>query len=366
MRVEREIAGFAFPFAAGVMAAVLSGGSPCIIKPTYHTLSLAMTLLPVIMLLHHDRRSWDPRVQWGLIVICALSCGIFIGISGAELQVSVLQAEGWLSAAAEKAGRGMGALIDSMAFDDSQTNGIIKALLTGDRTGISSETAEGFRNSGASHILALSGLHLGIIYGIISRLLSIAGKSRTARVIKSMLTMLACGAYTLATGAGASITRAYIFIAVKETAEMAGRTVSLKGVLAASIMLHLAFNPTAAADIGFQLSYAAMFGIAFIYPVLKKMWRNKWMGLKWIWESAALSISCQITTGPLAWHYFGTFPQYFLLTNLIALPLAGIIIPSALLAVTLTAIGCCPDAIIYITEWLTQALRHSLEVISTM
>ncbi len=366
MRVEREIAGFAFPFAAGVMAAVLSGGSPCIIKPTYHTISLAMTLLPVIMLLHHDRRSWDPRVQWGLIVICALSCGIFTGASGAELEVSALQTDGWLSAAAEKAGRGMGELIDSMAFEDSQTNGIIKALLTGDRSGISSETAEAFRNSGASHILALSGLHLGIIYGIISRLLSIAGKSMTARIIKSLLTMITCGAYTLATGAGASITRAYIFIVVKETAEMAGRTVSLKGVLAVSMMLHLAFDPTAAADIGFQLSYAAMFGIAFIYPVLKKMWKNKWMGLKWVWESAALSISCQITTGPLAWHYFGTFPQYFLLTNLIALPLAGIIIPSALLSVTLTAMGCCPDAIIYITEWLTQALRHSLEVISTM
>jgi competence protein ComEC len=260
----------------------------------------------------------------------------------------------------------MGALIDSMAFEDSQTNGMTKALLTGDRSGISSDTAEVFRNSGASHILALSGLHLGIIYGIVSRSLSIFGNSRSARIIKSLLTMLACGAYTLATGAGASITRAYIFIVVKETAAMAGRTVSLKGVLAVSMMLYLAFDPTAAADIGFQLSYAAMFGIAFIYPVLKKMWRNKWMGMKWIWESAALSISCQITTGPLAWHYFGTFPQYFLLTNLIAIPLAGMIIPAALLTTVLSAAGCCPDIVITITEWLTQTMYEALRIIASM
>ena len=366
MRVEREIAGFAFPFAAGVMAAVITGGSPCIIKPTYHTLSLAMTLLPVIMLLHHDRRSWDSRVQWGLIAICALSCGIFIGISGAEMQVSAIHTEGWFTRAAESAGARMGALIDSIAFEESETNEIIKALLIGDRSGIPTETSDVFRDSGASHILALSGLHLGIIYGIISKSLSIYGNSRTARHIKSILTMLTCGAYTMATGAGASITRAYIFIVIKEFSEMTGRRSSLKGILAVSLMLHLAFAPTAAADIGFQLSYAAIAGMAFIYPVLKNMWRNSSKCLKWIWESAALSISCQITTGPLAWYFFGTFPQYFLLTNLLALPLAGIIIPSALLTVTLTAIGCCPDVVADVTEWLVQTLKHALEIISVM
>lgn len=366
MRVEREIAGFAFPFAAAVVAAVLTGGSPCIINPTYHSLALMVTLSSALVLLHPARRSWEPYVQWGLIIICALACGSFMGISGTEMEISAIHSGGWLSRATEQAGARMGALIDSIAFEDETTNGIIKALLTGDRSGITAQTAEMFRSSGASHILALSGLHLGIIYGIVSKLLSVTGNSKISRQLKSVSIMLLCGLYTLATGAGASITRAYIFIVVKETAEMTGRHASLKSVLGVSLMLHLAFDPSAAADVGFQLSYAAMFGIAYIYPYLKNIWRSSWKGLGWIWQSAALSISCQLTTGPLAYYYFGTFPQYFLLTNLLALPLAGIIIPSGLITVALTAIGCCPDVLVELTEWMTQALAHALEVISAM
>lgn len=366
MRVEREIAGFAFPFAAAVVAAVLTGGSPCIIKPTYHSLALMVTLSSALVLLHPARRSWPHHVQWGLIVMCALGCGCFIGISGIEMEVSAIHSGSWLTRVAEQAGARMGALIDSIAFEDESTNGIIKALLTGDRSGISPQTAEVFRSSGAAHILALSGLHLGIIYGIVSRVLSVSGNSKISRHIKSVLVMLICGAYTLATGAGASITRAFIFIVVKETAEMTGRHASLKSILGVSLMLHLAFDPSAAADIGFQLSYAAMFGIAYIYPLLKNIWRNKWKGLGWIWQSAALSIACQLTTGPLAYYYFGTFPQYFLLTNLLALPLAGIIIPSGLMIVVLTALGYCPDILVNLIEWMIQALTHVLEVISVM
>jgi competence protein ComEC len=373
MRVEREIAGFAFPFAAGVMAAVLSGGSPCIIKPTYHTISLAMTLLPVIMLLHHDRRSWDPRVQWGLIVICALSCGIFIGISGAELQVSVVQAEGWLSAAAEKAGRGMGALIDSMAFDDSQTNGIIKALLTGDRTRISSETAEGFRSSGASHILALSGLHLGIIYGMIHFMTRGLGNSKPSQAIRSSSLVSICGFYMLATGAGASIVRAFIFIVIGECIRLSGRQSILKNTTMTALIIHLAIMPSAIKEVGFQLSYAAIFGIAFIFPWMQGFWPGDrhedgrfTRCTRWIWDSAAMSISCQITTAPLAYMYFGTFPTQFILTNLIALPLTGIIIPCSLTTLTASMLGWHPQILLDITEWMISLLCGSLDLLSTM
>ena len=366
MRVEREIAGFAFPFAAGVFAAVLSGSSPCIIKPTYHTIALAGTLLSALLLLHPLRRNWDTRFQWCIISCCALACGAFIGISGIEMGISAVGSDGWLSRMALHIGRQTEEMIDCIGFKDSSTNAVIKALLTGNRSDIPSEVASAFRDSGASHILALSGLHLGIIYGIFSRILSCFGNSVEIRHARSVLIMLACGLYTLATGAGPSITRAYIFIVLKETAEMTGRDVSLKTILATALMLHLAFNPSAAASIGFQLSYAAMLGIAFIFPYLRNIWRNEWKWLKWIWESAALSISCQLTTGPLAYYYFGTFPQYFLMTNLLALPLAGFIIPMALLTTVLTSFGWCPEIIVTSTEWLTQALLSTLSIISSM
>jgi competence protein ComEC len=131
-------------------------------------------------------------------------------------------------------------------------------------------------------------------------------------------------------------------------------------------LIHLTFDPISAKDVGFQLSYAAMFGIAYIFPYMRKMWTNDLKILKWIWESAALSISCQLTTGPLAWYYFGTFPQYFLLTNLLALPLTGILIPIALLTVTMTAVGWCPDIVIYVTECLAQSMIEALSIIASM
>ena len=366
MRAEQEIAAFAFPFAAGVSAAVVLGASPCIINPTYPIFALTATLLSAALLLHSSRNDWSSVIQWAIVGSCAISCGIFIGLSASELKVSEIAVDGALSRYARTAGGQLQSLIDRIAFADRSTNAVLKALLTGERSDIPSEITRAFRDSGASHILALSGLHLGVIYAIISKGLSLAGNSIGMRRLRSIMAIILCGLYTLATGAGASITRAYVFIIVKEAAEMAGRHTSLKSILALSLMLHLAVDPTAAMDVGFQLSYAAISGIAYIFPHLRNIWKNNWKTLKWVWDSAALSISCQLTTGPLAYYYFGTFPQYFLLTNLIAIPLSGMIIPAALLTAALTAIDCCPNVIIWITEWLTQTLIRALSVIASI
>lgn len=366
MKARHEIAGFAFLFAAGVTASVYSGAFPSIISTTYHIIASGTILLSSALLMYSLRRRWGRHVQWGLIAACAMSCGAFIGMSGVEMQVSEIPPEGPLTIAAHKAAKSVEALIGSIPFTNEDTGGIIKALLTGNREDIPQDVAQAFRDSGASHILALSGLHLGIIYAIIVKILTLAGNSPAMRRAKSVLTILICGFYTLATGAGASITRAFIFITLNEIGKMTGRPTSLKGVLATSLLLHLTFDPTAVSEIGFQLSYAAIFGIAYIFPWLREMWRNDWRGLKWIWESAAVSISCQITTGPLAYLYFGTFPQYFLLTNLIAVPLAGLIIPAALLVAALTALGICPALLISATEWLVTALTDSLSIIASM
>ena len=366
MSVEREIAVFAFPFAAGVIAAITLGASPCIINPTYPTMALTATTLSAALLLHPQRREWKISSQWSLVILCALTCGMFIGLSGLELTISATQSSGLLDQWAMDLGNRVKSHIDAIAFKNRSTNEIMNALLTGERSGLTAEIKTAFRDSGASHILALSGLHLGIIYAIISKILSVTGNKKGMQRVRSLLIMAACGLYTLATGAGASITRAYVFIVIKEAAVMAGRHASLKSLLAAALIFHLAFDPAAASDVGFQLSYAAIFGIAYIYPHLRNIWRNDWRGLKWIWESAALSISCQLTTGPLAYCYFGTFPQYFLLTNLIAVPLAGMIIPAALLTTVLYTAGCCPAIILRITEFLIQAMYEALRTIASM
>lgn len=366
MKVEREIAGFAFPFAAGVTAAVITGASPCTTNPTYHILAWGTILLSSILLMHPGRKDWRSGIQWGLIFLCALSCGGLMGLSGVELSVSEITPDGPLAHLASRAGEALQDAVDRIPFGKSSTAGIIKALLSGNREDIPPEVSQSFRASGASHILALSGLHLGIIYMMVVRILSIIGNTPRRRRLRSVLAICTCGLYTLATGAGASIMRAFIFIVIRETGEMAGRHTSLKTVLATALVLHLAFDPGAVSEIGFQLSYAAIFGIAYIFPWLRDNWKNDWPWLGKIWESTAISISCQLTTGPLAWYYFGSLPQYFLLTNLIAVPLAGMIIPSALVTVVLTSIGYCPEFLTGITEGLTTMMVQALSIIASM
>jgi competence protein ComEC len=133
------------------------------------------------------------------------------------------------------------------------------------------------------------------------------------------------------------------------------------------MIIQLTICPSDISNIGFQLSYAAIAGIAWIHPFLKDIWpEDSEPILKRIWNSASISISCQLTTGPLAWFYFRTFPQYFILTNLIALPLTGMIIPAALLTSILSAMGICPNLLIQGTELLVNALCSSLEIIASM
>ncbi|MDE5955315.1 MAG: ComEC/Rec2 family competence protein, partial [Bacteroidales bacterium] len=141
--------------------------------------------------------------------------------------------------------------------------------------------------------------------------------------------------------------------------------------------IQMTASPMSAAQAGFQMSYAAMAGIAFIYPVFRKIWdkdtaeSNRAIACigklpRIIWNSAAISISCQLTTGPVAYLYFGTFPLNFILTNLIAVPLTGAVMPAALAALFLSYAGICPDFLLYVLEAAVRTLHTSLEIIAGM
>ena len=111
-----------------------------------------------------------------------------------------------------------------------------------------------------------------------------------------------------------------------------------------------------------------MAGIFLLYPVLDGWYprSSRFDPVRKIWEAAALSISCQVFTGPLAWLRFHTFPTYFLLTNLLALPLTTLLVGSAVATLILRGIGCCPGFLIQATDVLCRALVWILQVISSM
>lgn len=404
MNVEREIAGITLPFTIGAIITVCTVKSFCTGGLVIHELAFAACLMCLCGLLLRKKLCLGDGVVRGLIILSTCSCG---ALSGAVSTYHIPFAD--CSSFEEYAvgfGLRMQNAIDSIPFSSAQTNALLKALLTGERGNLSPELTEAFRDSGASHILALSGLHLGIIYGIFSKVFFFLGGSMAGRRIRSAVIVILCGFYTLATGAGPSIVRAFIFILLGETARMTGRLHSLRQVLMASLLIQVALDPVSLRSVSFQLSYAAMAGIAFLYPWIRDFWPSGRAGddsrgdsrsggfgvddsadssddssgygattlggkalvkaMRWVWNSAALSISCQLTTGPLAYMYFGTFPRHFLLTNLISLPLTGIIIPFALACLGLSGLGWCPAFMVSVTEWLVSLLTWSLEVIASM
>ena len=264
--------------------------------------------------------------------------------------------------------------IRNIPFSSIETNGILLALLTGDRSLLGSSTVKAFRDSGGSHILALSGLHLGIIYGILRFLALPFGKSATAFRIRSVAIILSCTFYTILTGAGPSLVRALIFIILREISEnLRHRKRNSGKIFCTALLAQLCISPLQIKSLSFQLSYLAMTGITFVYPVLASWFPKtgdsgvrRFNVAQYIWNAAALSTSCQIFTGPLVWWKFGVFPKYFLVTNLIALPLCELLIVGGIGCLVLSAAGTGFHPLIALTELLYRILNHCLSVIAGM
>lgn len=260
--------------------------------------------------------------------------------------------------------------LDHIPFSSEKTSELLKALLTGRKEGLDSSTVTAFRSSGASHILALSGLHLGVLYIVISKPLAILGNTVPAYRIRCCSTILISGIYVLATGAGPSIVRAFLFILLNEISKLHPER-KKDGILVfwTAITVQAVLDPPVIRSVSFQLSYLAVLGILLFYPALKGFYPEgggRWSIMRRIWNSASLSISCQILTAPLAFHYFGTFPKYFLITNLIALPLTEVLIAGGTLCAILALAGCCPAALARPVEAVASLLVNSLETISGM
>lgn len=370
MTAERDIVGFVIPFAAGASAAVLFFASGLTSCTCLAAILILFTAGCLSILTYSIRGSLNHNILWLATLLMPFCCGILTGLSGHILSVSDIPDAGFISSRASRFCSWMKDTIQTIPFGSEKSNSLVTALITGDRSALSKETVDAFRTSGASHILALSGLHLGIIYGGLRLILPRGGSSMISRFLSAALIVSICGFYTLATGACASITRAFLFILLGETASLSGRTRSTRTILWTALFLQLLADPLSITDVGFQLSYAAMFGIAYILPLFNEMWPAQkglaFKGLRWIWASASMSMACQLTTGPVAWLYFGTFPKYFLLTNLIALPLVGLIITLSVMLIMLQGCGICPDILVRVTELLINGMCRSLEIIASI
>ncbi len=207
---------------------------------------------------------------------------------------------------------------------------MIKAMLLGRRDEITPEMNYVYASSGTAHILAVSGLHVGIIFLIISTLVRFLKKGKF-RLIYFAITLFGIWSFAFITGLSPSVQRASIMISFIIIADFFRRKSSIYNTILASAFFILLYAPNLIFSVSFQLSYAAVFGIIFLYEKIYNLIFIKNRFLRFFWQVTVLSLSAQIATFPIAIYYFNQFPLMFPLTNLVAIPTAMITIGGGLL-----------------------------------
>lgn len=247
-----------------------------------------------------------------------------------------------------------------------QNLAICSALTLGYKELLNKKTKGNFSNSGATHILAVSGLHVGIIFLLMHYLLLFMEKNKSGRVIKTMLIILILGIYALVTGLSPSVTRATLMFSIIAIGKIYQRNASIYNNLALSAFILLLINPLILFSVGFQLSYAAVISIVFFQPKIYNMITLP-LGVDKFWQWFSVAIAAQIGTAPLIIHYFNQFPNYFWLTNFLAIPAATIILISGILVlITNPLIPVFSQFIGLLLNKITLVLNLSLNFIQNL
>jgi competence protein ComEC len=208
---------------------------------------------------------------------------------------------------------------------DDKAYSIAAAILFGYVNDLDADLRNTFSATGSAHILSVSGLHFSIVYGILYFLLSFLGKSKKEMLIRQLIILPMMWIFAFLTGLGPTVIRSAIMLSVWGIGNaflFKAFTINTLGVAAFFMLL---YNPLNLFDVGFQLSFSAVFAILVINPYLVKLHKSGNPVIKYVWELSCVSTSAQLGTAPLSIYYFHQFPLIYLVTNLFAIPLTGIL-----------------------------------------
>jgi len=213
---------------------------------------------------------------------------------------------------------------------------VINAILLGNDDTMNAEIRQSYASAGVSHILCVSGMHVGIIFMILNFLLKPMNFSRKTTIVKVFLLLATIWFYAYITGLSPSVKRAATMFSFVAIGDLLHRNTNIFHSLWASCFILLLFNPLLLFDVGFQLSYLAVLGIVTLQPHLLLLWNPKIKIINYFWQLTTVSISAQFTTFPLSIYYFGQFPNYFLITNLAVMMLSSVVVISGIITLTLS------------------------------
>ncbi|WP_423127799.1 ComEC/Rec2 family competence protein [Gaoshiqia sp. Z1-71] len=239
---------------------------------------------------------------------------------------------------------------------------VISALTLGYRKELSPETRTYFSATGSMHVLAVSGLHVGMIFMFLSRIFSFLKRSAAGRWFNFFVIASFLWAYALLTGLSPSVLRATVMFSFILAGTNLNRPTPIYNSIAASAFFLLFINPNLLFEVGFQLSYLAVISIVFFYPKFEKLTNPK--HLRWVWQLLCVSVAAQIGVLPLTIFYFNQFPVFFWLSNFIVVPAAYVILSFTFAFFVFSSVTMISQGLIWILEGVTTSVLFLLRLIS--
>jgi len=228
---------------------------------------------------------------------------------------------------------------------------VLAALTLGYTDDLQPDLRASYSATGAMHILSVSGMHVGVVYVVIAFLLGFLNKSRRQKILRTLFIMLFLWAYAFLTGLSAAVIRATLMFTFVAFATSFERKSQIYNTIFMSILAMLLYNPNFLYDVGFQLSYAAVLSIIFFQPIINKLYTPNNKLTRFTWELFSVSLAAQLGTAPFTLYYFQQFPNYFLITNFIAIPLSSVIIYLAMALLMVSFIPYLSVFVGYLLKW---------------
>ncbi len=241
---------------------------------------------------------------------------------------------------------------------------IVNALLLGQRRDISTLQFQQYRDAGAIHILAVSGLHIGIILLFLNFLFHPLERLKHGKILKLIAIIISLWAYATLAGLSASIVRSVTMFTAIAIGLVSNRPTEIKNSLIISLFFLLLFHPFYLFDVGFQLSYTAVFSIVWLQPVFSDLWKPQSKLLRYIWQLLTVTFAAQLGILPLTLYYFHQFPGLFFVSSLVIIPFLGLILGLGFLVIVLALIHILPQFLANFYEMTLKIMNQFVALIS--
>lgn len=257
-------------------------------------------------------------------------------------------------------------LLESTGLDGNEL-GLASTLVLGYKDNIDAEIKQAYMDAGAMHVLAVSGMHVGIVCTMLEILMKILGGCRLIPVKRGLVISMLWG-YAFLTGLSPSVMRATVMFTCVMFGKLLERNISTYNSLAVSAIILLLINPTELFQASFQLSYVAVIGIVFFQPHIVNLLKisKKRKALCYLWKLTAVSVSAQIATFPFCLYYFERTPVYFWLSNLVVSPGAGIMMILTTILLIVSKISFLSNIVGFVTMWAAKSMNFMVMSIANL